>query len=569
MNLSVQPQRAYVPHQLDATQWTALEPLYRGLLEREIPDVAALEAWLLDRSELDAAASEARAELYIRMTCHTDDAQAQQAYARFMQETMPELTRISSELDRKLVESPQAQALPPERHEVLIRDARVDIELFREENVPLQTENSRLSQEYQQRMGGLTVHFQGREHTMPEMGRYQDDPDRATREAAWRATAERRLQEAEPIEALFEQMIPLRHQMARNAGFENYRDYMFRARKRFDYGPEDCLRLHESLARACHPLAERLDAERAEALGLEALRPWDREVDPLGRPPLRPFRDARELDALVHKVFLKLDPELAGLYQRLGREDCLDLETRPGKAPGGYQASRDLARRPFIFMNAAGLDGDLRTLFHEAGHAFHSLLCATEPLVDYRHAPIEFAEVASMSMELLVLPFMGEIYPPDEADRSRRRQLEGVLRILPYVCLVDAFQHWIYLNPQHSREERREQWLELHERFSPPGDWSGLDHERQTLWHRIGHPFTVPFYMIEYAIAQLGALALWQRAQQDPDGALEDYKQALSLGGSRPLPELFHAAGLPWDFGPETVGSLIDTLDQQLQRLPR
>ncbi len=558
----------FVPADLDASQWSALEPLYQALLDRELSCENCLEKLILDRSELDAAASEAAANLYINMTRHTEDEDAKRAYLAFIENVEPKLKKAGFELDKKIARSEHTDKLDPDRYGVLIRDMKADVELFRDENVPLQTQDTKLGQQYSEVCGAMTVEFEGEERTLPQMARYMEVTDRSTREAAWRSVSERRHQDHEKISGLFDQMISLRKQIAANAGFDNYRDYMFKAKHRFDYTPEDCEDFHKAAEEVCVPLYRKLNAERAEMLGVDSLRPWDLAVDVKGRDPLQPFDGADELINKSSALFHKMPGGLGELFDRMRQGDCLDLESRKGKAPGGYQYQRDRSRQPFIFMNAAGLGRDVEVMIHESGHAFHSMLCEHDPLVTYRHSPIEFAEVASISMELLAFPYLGEFYDEQEANRARRDQLAGYVRLLPWIATIDAFQHWLYLNPDHTREQRTEKWLELDERFGAAVDWSGLEDHRTIMWQRQLHLFEVPFYYIEYGIAQLGALQLWLQSLADEQRAINNYRQALSLGGSKPLPELFQAAELTFDFSPDTTRRLMDAVQHELEKLP-
>ncbi|HYD00585.1 MAG TPA: M3 family oligoendopeptidase [Phycisphaerales bacterium] len=569
----VPPASDYVPASLDATRWEQLEPLYRGLLERPVDGVKALQQLLLDRSELDAAVSEAGATLEINMTCHTDDQAANAAYTAFVEDVAPKLKTVSFELDKKIVANPAVAQLDSERYGVLLRDLRLGVELFRPENVPLETDLTKLAQEFQQLAGSLTVRFRGEEKTLPQMSKYQEETDRSLREEAFRAVAERRLQERERFDDLFDRMLKIRHQTALNAGFENYRDYAHKAKRRFDYTVADCDAFASSVEQNVVPAMRRLNAQRAEALNLSRLRPWDLSVDVKGRPPLKPFSTADDMVARSHRVFQRMDPSLGTLFGALkagvGGEKCLDLESRKGKAPGGYQANRDRKRVPFIFMNATGVQRDVETMVHEAGHAFHALLCRTEPLVAYRaEIPLEFCEVASMSMELTSHPFLDEFYSAADADRARRNHLEGIAVILPWIAVIDQFQQWVYTHPGHTRQERTDVWVGLLRRFYADVDWSGLEATRDSLWHRQLHIFTSPFYYIEYGIAQLGALQLWANYRADPEGAIRGYKAGLRLGGSRPLPDLFRAAGLHFDFSAPRVRETWKQVEQVLETLP-
>jgi oligoendopeptidase F len=559
----------FVNADIDATLWENIAPLYQSLQQRELKCHRCLEKLLLDRSDLDALVSEAGANLYITMTRHTDDDAANKAYESFVQGVAPEHKKASFELDKKVAESPHAEKLDQDRYGVLLRGTRTCVELFREDNVPIQTELALLDQKYSQVVGAMTCEFEGETRTMPQMQRFLEDQDRALRERAWKAISERRMQDKDTMDDIFDEMIAKRHQIALNAGFENFRDYQHTAMQRYDYSPDDCATFHQAIEQVVVPLRRRLDAERADELKIDPLRPWDGAVDVKGREPLRPFETAEELLDRSSRAFQRMDPQLAGYFDSLREGDCLDLETRKGKAPGGYQYNRDFSRKPFIFMNAAGLHRDLETMIHEAGHAFHSCLADHDPLVAYRHSPIEFAEVASMSMELLAYPYLDEFYNAEESDRARREHLEAMARTLSWIAQVDAFQHWIYLNPQHTREDRKAQWIELENRFGGTASWEGFQDAHEHTWHRQLHIFGIPFYYIEYGIAQLGALQVWLNSKRNGEAAAIDaYKAALSLGGSKPLPQLFEAAGCRFDFGPAIVGELMQAVNEELESLP-
>ncbi len=573
----------FVPSELNGADLSQITPLLNDLIDRPIESDADFDAWLLDRSELDAAMSEAAANLYISMTCDTTDPSKAEAYSRYIETVPPAVKPLAFQLDRRhtdlVARFPRTDPARAARFAVLDRDIRAEVALYRDENVPIQTELEKLAQHYQTVIGAMSVTFEGQERTLPQMGVYQESTDRAVRESAWRTVTDRRLQDADAIEEIFDKQIALRHKMSINAGFGSFTEYAFRAMRRFDYTPDHCFDFHAACEEVVVPLVDALDEERASLLGLDALRPWDLAVDPKGRPPLRPFKGGAELVSKSVACFRALDPRLADMLASLGDGSesrgsadgaNFDLDSRKGKAPGGYQYNRDRSRIPFIFMNAAGLQRDAETMLHEAGHAFHSILSRDEPLMRYREAPIEFAEVASMSMELLTQPHWSAFYP-DETDRARavRQHLKGVITILPWIATIDAFQHWIYANPTHLTADRDEAWLSLDDRFGRSISWQGLDEARAAVWHRQPHPFCSPFYYIEYGIAQLGALQLWLHSiEKGPRSAIDAYIRAMSLGGSRPLPDLFAAAGLTFDFGPKAVSRLVERLARELEKLP-
>lgn len=575
-------QTRFVPAQINCTDWSQIEPLARALLDRPVTSAADLETWLIDRGELEAAIAEAGTVLYINMTCDTENVEVQQAYARFVEEISPKYKPLAFELDRKQAELSDKLALPAkpgDRFHVLTRAVKVEAELFRPDNVPLQTELALLSQRYDQIAGAMTVKFEGEEKTLPQMARYQELTDRATRESAWRAVADRRLADRENFDDIYDQMVRLRHKVATNAGFADYSKYVFREKHRFDYTERHCRDFHDACEQVVVPFVRKLNAERRQILGIPSVRPWDLAVDVRGRQPLRPFTDGVDLQNKAVDILGKLDPRLGQMLRALGdgsntrgvtTGESLDLDTRRGKAPGGYQSMLDRRRVPFIFMNAAGLNSDFVTMLHEAGHAFHSILAKDEPLLAYRSAPIEFCEVASMSMELLALPHMASVYSsPTDLARALRQQFVRSITILPWIAQIDAFQFWVYANPNHTRDERTNAWLALDDRFGGGVDWSGFEASRASLWHRQLHLFGHPFYYIEYAIAQLGALQLWLiSVEQGPRKAVDLYCNAMALGGTKPLPELFNAAGLSFDFGPATVKRLVDRVETEIAKYP-
>ncbi|HTV39874.1 MAG TPA: M3 family oligoendopeptidase [Candidatus Sulfotelmatobacter sp.] len=558
-----------MPQDVDLGDWPQIAPLFDQLEQRApgINTAGEFQAWILDWGELSAALDEEGSRRNIAMTCHTDNLDAEKAHLHFVENIEPQLKPRQFALEKLYTAHPMRRQLAPQRFAVFDRDVKNHVELFRQESVPLETEDAKLSQQYQKLTGSLTVNFRGEEKTLPQMGRYLEETDRALRQEAWELVARRRLQEVDNLDDIIDRQIVLRGQIAKNAGFENYRDYTFRRMGRFDYTPEDCVKFHDAVEKEIVPIARELQARRREQLKLDSLRPWDLAVDPLSRPPLKPFEQTDEMVSRTQKIFNRLDSELAGGFQQMQDLKLLDLENRKGKAPGGYQANLSESRLPFIFMNAVGLQRDVETILHEAGHAFHALATRDEDLYAYRGAPMEFCEVASMSMELLGNEFIEEFYSSDDAKRARRVHLEGIVGAFPWIATVDAFQHWIYTHPNHTREERRKAWLGLMDRFGGDVDWNGLENARANSWHRQLHIFLYPFYYIEYGIAQLGALQVWANSKRDKARALNDYKKSLALGGSRPLPELFSAAGCQFEFSERTIQPLAGMMREELARL--
>jgi len=572
--------RTFVPPAIDLGDWSLIGHLFDQLEARaaQANSAAELERWLLDWSELNAALDEEASRRYIAMTCHTDSAEAEQAYLHFVEQVEPQVKPRQFALEKTYVAHLRRNALlnivpaaipsaATGRYAVFDRDLKNHVELFRPENIPLETEEAKLCQRYQKLIGAQTVKFRGEEKTLVQMGRYLEEPDRALRQEAWELVAQRRLQDVDQCDEIFDDLIKLRTQIAQNAGFDNYRDYAFRQKGRFDYGPADCLRFHQSIEAEIMPVVCEIQVARKRELELDTLRPWDLAVDPENRAPLKPFSDVGEMVARTQNIFQRLDAGLAAGFQQLQDLKLLDLANRKGKAPGGYQSTLAEARVPFIFMNAVGIQRDVETILHEAGHAFHAQATRGEDLYAYRGAPIEFCEVASMAMELLGNEFLEEFYPVPEANRARKTHLEGIIGFFPWMAVVDAFQHWIYTHANHSPAEREAAYLELMDRFGGEVDWSGWERLRAHSWHRQLHIFLHPFYYVEYGIAQLGALEVWANSRRDRVKSLQAYKTALALGGSRPLPELFHAAGCSFQFDPATIRPLIQLAGSELKKL--
>lgn len=562
--------RQYVPKVFDSADWSQIEPLAKELAARPIASVTDLEKWLLDFSEFASVIEEYGSRRYIEKSCHTDDPAVEKAFLHFIENIDPKLKPVTFGLQKKYLECPFRSQLTDKRYQMLARQWQPEVELFREENVPLETDVTKLVTEYDKICGAMMVTFRGKEHTMQQMARFAEETDRATREEAWRTATARRLQDREKIEDVFDRLLPLRHKIATNAGQPDYRAYSFRALKRFDYTPDDCLRFGDAIAECCVPLARKLDQQRASDLKLDKLRPWDLSVDAKGRAPLRPF-DEKDIDGFVAKtrsIFDRLSGELGEDFDSLRRNGNLDLGSRKGKQPGGYQSTLAESRQPFIFMNAAGTQRDVTTMLHEGGHAFHAIAARNEPLMFLRHAPMEFCEVASMSMELLAADHLGVFYSPADLARAKRVHLEGIIHFFPWMAVIDGFQHWLYTNPGHDRAARKTEWLRLMGRFFHEVDWTGIEDAREAYWQRQLHLFHVPFYYVEYGIAQLGALQIWLKSKEDPHQALRNYRAGLKLGGTRSLPDLFSAAGIRFDFSEKTLRPLMNAIGEELASLP-
>jgi len=562
-----EPKRSYLPAGFQAADPAAVNARFDELDARPLADLAALKAWIRDGDELAAALEQERNLRFIATTQNTADEKVQAAYQSFVETIDPILQERGFQLAARLLASPDHARLEPAVYGQYLFAVKTRQELFRKENIALQVEESRLQTEYGRLVGGTQVEFEGKPHPLPRMRVYRDALDRKKREAAWRATSRRLLQDRERYEALFEELFALRQRIARNAGFPDYIGYRFKEWRR-PYSPADCRTFHAAVEAHVLPVLKELRRERREKLGLAALRPWDLDVDLEGRAPLRPFETAPDLIRLSRDLLGRVDKVFGSRIDWMRDDKMLDLDSRPGKGPGGYMCELPERRVPFIFMNAAGLQQDVNTMLHEGGHAFHVFETRQHELSFNRSAPIEFAEVASMSMELLGLDFADGPYGAAAANRARREHLEHILEILAWISTVDCFQLELYARPDHTREERRDLWLATARRFRVEVDYSGFQEEEAARWHMQSHIFVHAFYYIEYAIAQLGALQVWRNFRKDPVHAVAAYRKGLSLGHTQPLPKLFEAAGARFDFGERTVGELMTFVRGELEAQP-
>jgi oligoendopeptidase F len=569
LQIPTRPARHFIGDNLVLNQWDDVKPLYDNLLSRSINNAEELRQWLLDRSELESYLSENFAWRYIRMTCDTANEDLVNELNFFIAEIQPPMTVYGNDLDLKAVNSPFLSQLTDEGYEVMVRGMKKAIEIFREENIPLQTEIQTEERKYGAIAGAMTVSINGREMTLPEASDLLQSTDRGIREEAWRKIWERRYKDHEALDQLFNRLRDLRHQVAVNAGFANFRDYSFAALGRFDYTPQDCFNFHESVADAVVPLLNELAHERKKKLGVDPLRPWDTKVDVEGRPPLKAFASGKELVEKAIACFDRLDKELGDDLRIMRAMGHLDLESRKGKAPGGYNYPLEEIGVPFIFMNATSSLRDLVTMVHEGGHAVHSFLTRELPLKAFRNPPMEVAELASMSMELLSMDHWDVFFDnPEELRRAKLQHLESIIETLPWVATIDKFQHWIYENPTHTVSERRENWLRIYDQFADNiTDWSGFAYYKEYIWQRQLHLYEVPFYYIEYGIAQLGAIGVWRNYRRDPQAGLQGYKRALSLGYKAPIREIYAAADVPFDFSIEHIRELMGFVNDEIRSL--
>ena len=566
---NVMPARRFLPAVLSFESWETIEPWFKALHERPVSSAAELLQWLKDFSELDAVLDEEMAWRYIRSTCDTANPEFEKAYDFFVEQIEPKAAPWFQELFKKLDSNPYRDTLDPDVYSVFLRTVRNDISIFREKNIPLFTAIDKLKQDFGKIVGDMMVEVNGGELTIQQAFTLLKSTDRELRRDVFGKIWNRRLADRSTLDKLFDKLCVLRQKVAVNTGFTNFRDYSFAALGRFDYTKEDCFRFHEAVAAEVVPFISELEAERKKLLGVSALRPYDLDVDPTGKPPLKPFLDGDDLLDKTTTCLGLVRSSYAEYISTMRRMGHFDLDSRKGKAPGGYNYSLSETGVPFIFMNSAGSPRDLITMVHEAGHAIHSFLEHPLPINALKNPPSEVCELASMSMELISMEHWHVFYPdPADLRRARQEQLEKVLGTLPWVATVDKFQHWIYENEGHTAEQRSEAWTEVMSRFEPAIiDWSGLEEARRNNWQKQLHIFEVPFYYIEYGMAQLGAIAVWRNYLVDPEKALDGYEAALKLGYTQPIGKIYEAAGIRFDFSQEYVRELVHFVKEQLEKL--
>jgi len=561
--------RQFLPEDYVVANWESLEPFLINLLERKIDSKSALEKWLKDSSELEAVLSEDACWRQIKMTCDTENKSLEEAFVFFVTEIQPKIQPYADKLNHKLINSPYTKELDQKKYFTYLRNVKKSIDLFRKENIPLQAELSVLGQQFGVISGKMTISVDGKEYTLQQAAKFLESHDRKLREDVYLKINERRIQDKDVLNDLYSQLIQKRHLVAKNAGFDNYRDYKFAELGRFDYTKEDCFQFHDSVKEHILPLVNKIYEVKKKKLGVDTLRPWDLEAEAAGTEPLRPFKTGTELLEKSIQCFEKVRPFFAECLRKMDTMKRFDLESRKGKAPGGYNCPLAETGAPFIFMNAAGQMSDVTTMVHEGGHAVHSFLAHDLELSSFKEYPMEIAEVASMAMELFSMDYWDVFFNnPEELKRAKEHQLERVITIFPWIATIDKFQHWVYVNPYHTLEERSEMWTSiLHEYTSGVIDFSGLEEYRKYGWQRQLHLFEVPFYYIEYGIAQLGALGLWKQFKQNKDAALDNYMRSLSLGGTETLPDLYKAAGLNFNFSSGNIQLLMQFVGDEMKKL--
>lgn len=562
----VRKPRTFVAEDIRINTWEDILPYFQQLLDAEISSVEDLEKWLLQRNELESVIGEDYRWKYVHQSCDTNNKEKEAALNGFLEKIMPLWMQMSNQLNQKVAQSDFLDQLDPVRFKIYIRNLKNELALYREENIPLMTEVDILSNEYGKISGAMTIEHNGETLTLQQAQKLLQSNDRALRQEVFEKIQNRRLQDRDALEDLFDKLLQLRHRIALNAGFDNFRDYMMQALGRFDYGVQDCEKFHEAVARVIVPIMRKIHQERAEKLQIEPLRPFDLDVPIFGDTPLQPFKTAKELLEKSIATLDEVDPYFGECIRTMEAMHHLDLDSRVGKRPGGYNMPLPEIGVPFIFMNAAGTQSDVVTMLHESGHSVHNFLTKDADFDFEKSFGSEVAELASMSMELMSMDYWDKFYEDTHLlKRAKREQMERVLSVLPWIGIIDKFQHWIYTNPTHTREDRRQMWRQISDEFATGQiNWDGYEHILDYNWHRQLHIFEVPFYYIEYGIAQLGAVGVWKNFRENKAKAVQQYKNALSLGGKVSIPEVYQAAGVPFDFSEKNIQALASLLESEL-----
>jgi oligoendopeptidase F len=561
--------RHFIPTDFTLTNWEALQPFFEELKNRPIDTKEDLQQWLLDVSEIQAVVSEEACWKQIKMTCDTENKALEDDFTNFCMNIEPHMKPYGDAINKKLVANPFVHELQDDGYAIYLRSVKKEIELFREENIPIQAELSVLAQQYGTITGKMIVEVEGKEYTLQQAAKFLMQSNRALREEVYTKVNERRKHDEEALDNLFDELLSKRHQVALNAGFDNYRDYKFKELGRFDYGVKDCEQFHEAIKLYITPIAEKIYDHKKKQLQLAELKPYDLDAEPEGQKPLEPFKHGDELLKKSIATFTKLRPYFGECLKKMQSLNQFDLDSRKGKAPGGYNCPLAETGAPFIFMNAAGTADDVVTMMHEGGHALHSFLSHDLHLSSFKEYPMEIAELASMSMELFSMEEWPIFYSDtEELRRAKMEELERALSIFPWIATIDKFQHWLYTHPGHTRAERKNNWVNIYQEFAPKNiSWQGLEKYQEVLWQKQLHLFEVPFYYIEYGIAQLGALAMWQQYKSNKEKALDNYMLALSKGNTQTLPELYKTAGITFDFSANNVKALSAFVEKEMEGL--
>lgn len=562
-------QKRRLPSNFRLDSWIKLEPYYRELANRRIRSLIELEEWILDRSQVDAVVFEEFGWRYIRMTVDMSNESAIKKYNEFVKDIRSKVMTCEQKLDEKLLNNPFIHQLSRKRFSVYVRGIQKKSLLFQEDNLVLLSQESLLARKYGELLANISVEIEGRQLTIQQTNALLESPDRELRARAYQATIKTMQQQKMVFDTLFDQLLEVRNAIADNANHPNYVSYIFEQLGRFDYTPLDCHIFHKSVEQKVLPILDEINQRRKDRLGIDQLRPWDLQAESSTGQAVVLTTNVDDLIETAQKVLQAVHPFFADCLATMQAVQHLDLEIRPSKRPGGYNMPLGVTGIPFIFMNVAGSKTDVRTLMHETGHAVHSFLMKDLELSTAQRPPAEIAELAAMTMELLTLDHWGHFFEAQETfSQVKIWMLENILQLLPWIATIDKFQHWLYANPQHTTAERKAAWLEIYYSLSPSTIHNqDLQDLYAYYWHRQLHLFEAPFYYIEYGIAQLGAIAIWKNYKENGEQAISQFMEALKLGYTQTIPEVYQTAGIAFDFSESYIQELVNFVYEQLQEL--
>lgn len=562
--------RTFLPQNLDFSQWQNLQPYYDKVEKETIRTKEELKAWLKHWDELSKAVDDYKVRLSIYTTINTNDEDTAKAYDEFMTQLQPRISAYENKFQLKLTESPFFEQIDDENFFPAFRQIKSDLKKYSAENDTLLGEEKILENEYTQIIGAQTFDYGGKQLPLDSLRVLLEDTNRARREQVFQIASKTTLQDSEKLDDLLSKLISLRHEIAKNAGFDNYISYKFAEWGRFDYSINDCRQMYKSIADIVVPLKTPITEERKRFLQLDVLRPWDHQVPLNDRPPLKPSENSEELLNKTIQCLYQLDEYFGAGLARLKEIGHFDLEPRLNKFKGGaYSCYLPETEVPFIFHNNNNTANDLTVLIHEGGHAIHSLLCTDMEYSLWKYAPLEIAEVASKAMELMSMEYWGIFYPnPEDLKQSKKAKLQDIIHGLCSCAESETFQFWMYENPTHSAEERHDKFTEYWKQYrSALTDYSGYENILNSAFQGNMAVYTVPLYDAAYCFSDFGAIALWRNYKKDSGLALKQYKTALSLGNTRTVPELYKAAGIEFNSSPEYIRELMDFLKQQIAEL--
>lgn len=554
---------------LDFDNIHSVEKAYKRFLNRTIKNVEELDSWIKSYSELEDEILEVINKDFSAFQAYNDDMKIKNKFNRDVEKLMPIVKKYSAEINKFIYNNEFTKELNSDIYAHFLESVNNSINIFRNENIILEIEEDKICTEYSSILGDFIIHWNGNKRTLPQMYVYLENSNRDLRENAWEYMQSEKLKKADEIDDLMNRLIKIRHQKALNSGFNNFRDYAFRKYERFSYTPEDCFELHDSILEYVVPLKVEIEKKHKLALNVDVYRPWDAYASTEDENSLRPFDNIEELIDGTIRIFKKIDKEFAAHIGEIKSHGFLDIESRKGKSSGLFCKNLPISRLSYIFMNTTGTQQDLISLIHECGHAIHNMLSGNLELSKYKQLNMESAEFAALSMELLTMDKWDEFYKnKNELKHAKRKELEDILKFIPWTIGIDKFQHWMYLNPEHTPRERNAKFAEIAKEFYCPfSDWSSYENELENKWKFQSHIFIAPFFYIEYSISLIAAIQLWKNYKESPKVTLQNYKNALSLGNSKPLAEIYKTAGIKFDFSADTIKELTQFLWVELDKL--